>query len=301
VAREFGEIESVAEGAWFADRRALHDARVHRPLQAGISGGASDGADSIVVSGDYEDDEDCGDVIIYTGHGGNDPATRRRVANQSLTAGNMALARSSDEGLPLRVVRGANGDPKYSPSAGFRYDGLYRVDRYWHEVGRSGYTIWRFRLVKDQPAPVAETGSPQTSSEATAAAPDGTDTPERAAIVVQRIVRQTAVTAWVKQIHDHECQLCGIRLVTPSGPYAEGAHIRPLGRPHDGSDSPANVLCLCPNCHVLFDTGSIYVDEGQVLGITPSRPIRIVSPHVVDEQNLAYHRERIGSPEPPHG
>ena len=58
---------------------------MHRQLQAGIAGGEAHGADSIVVSGGYEDDEDCGDVIVYTGQGGNDPATKKQIADKTLT------------------------------------------------------------------------------------------------------------------------------------------------------------------------------------------------------------------------
>src|SRR3954447_18590718 len=105
----------------FDSRQAAHDAGAHRPLQAGISGAAAEGADSIVVSGGYEDDEDYGDVIVYTGHGGNDPATARQVADQRLERGNLALAVSADRGLPVRVVRGAGGDAAYSPTRGYRY------------------------------------------------------------------------------------------------------------------------------------------------------------------------------------
>lgn len=39
-------------------------------------------------------------------------------------------------------------------------------------------------------------------------------------------------------------------------PYAEAAHIRALGSPHNGPDVIENVLCLCPNHHVLFDNGA---------------------------------------------
>jgi putative restriction endonuclease len=77
---------------------------------------------------------------------------------------------------------------------------------------------------------------------------------------VQRIVRNTAVTEWVKELYDFTCQICDERLETPSGPYAEGAHVRPMGRPHNGPDSVTNVLCLCPNHHVLFDRGVIGID-----------------------------------------
>lgn len=72
-----GEIEGVEAGVTFENRRALHDAGILRPLQAGIAGGASSGAESIILSGGYVDDQDYGDEIIYTGHGGRDPTSGR--------------------------------------------------------------------------------------------------------------------------------------------------------------------------------------------------------------------------------
>ena len=64
-----GHIEGVRVGQTFANRRALHDANVHRGLMQGI---APDGS-SIVLSGGYIDDEDEGEIIIYTGEGGETP------------------------------------------------------------------------------------------------------------------------------------------------------------------------------------------------------------------------------------
>src|SRR5215207_9194293 len=43
--------------------------------RAGIFGSSTQGADSIVLSGGYKDDEDHGDIIVYSGYGGRDPAT----------------------------------------------------------------------------------------------------------------------------------------------------------------------------------------------------------------------------------
>ncbi|MGH3370905.1 MAG: HNH endonuclease [Nocardioidaceae bacterium] len=57
------------------------------------------------------------------------------------------------------------------------------------------------------------------------------------------MVRSTEVSRFVRGVHDHTCQICGLRLESPAGGYSEGAHIRPLGRPHDGSDTADNVLC----------------------------------------------------------
>ena len=68
--RIFGHIPGIQEGQTFANRIELSLARVHPPTQAGISGSQNEGADSIVLSGGYEDDKDFGDVVIYTGHGG---------------------------------------------------------------------------------------------------------------------------------------------------------------------------------------------------------------------------------------
>ena len=90
MARTFGEIPGQPEGTTYIDRRAA--AVVHPPLQHGISGSGREGADSIVVSGGYEDDEDFGDLIIYSGAGGRDPATGAQVADQQLEAQNLGLA-----------------------------------------------------------------------------------------------------------------------------------------------------------------------------------------------------------------
>ena len=80
----FGHIPGYPVGSWFENRAELADAGVHRHRQAGISGSASEGADSIVLSGGYEDDQDIGDVIVYTGYGGRDPATGKQVSDQGL-------------------------------------------------------------------------------------------------------------------------------------------------------------------------------------------------------------------------
>lgn len=83
-----------------------------------------------------------------SGQGGNDPQSKRQVADQELTRGNAGLLRSQLDGREVRVIRGSGGDPAYSPTSGFRYDGLYRVSDSWQDLGHDGYRIWRFRLEK---------------------------------------------------------------------------------------------------------------------------------------------------------
>ncbi|HWH13480.1 MAG TPA: YDG/SRA domain-containing protein [Miltoncostaeaceae bacterium] len=286
----FGHIPGVAIGTVFENRAALAKAGVHRQLQAGISGGAKEGADSIVLSGGYPDDEDYGDLIVYTGHGGRRPGSRKHVEDQQLAGGNLALARSSDEGLPVRVVRGSEGDPAHSPERGYRYDGLYSVVRYWDERGRDGFRIWRFQLAALDVEPPVQGD----------AADEGAVS--RRQVSTAQLVRRREVARALKELHDHRCQICGISIATPAGPYAEAAHIRPLGRPHDGPDELSNMLCLCPNHHVAFDSGALVIDEDfmvrEVLSGLEIGRLSLVPRHVPHPAHLHYHRgvHHLGRP-----
>ncbi len=127
--------------------------------------------------------------------------------------------------------------------------------------------------------------------------PAGDKAPSRSVITGSRIIRDTSVARAVKKLHDHACQVCGQRLLLPGGPYAEGAHIRPLGQPHNGPDEPSNVLSLCPNCHVLFDSGAIGISKRwQIIGTVRElngRELSRVGAHYLDKLHLKYHRERV--------
>lgn len=85
--RSFGHVLGVAVGVIFENRNDLGQAGVHRPRMAGISYSEREGADSIIISGGYEDDEDHGDLIIYTGPRGKRSATGRQIADQQFTRG----------------------------------------------------------------------------------------------------------------------------------------------------------------------------------------------------------------------
>ncbi|MEU3570138.1 YDG/SRA domain-containing protein [Kitasatospora sp. NPDC036755] len=283
----YGEVPGIHVGRSFANRRELAASKVHRPLQAGICGTAEFGAESIVISGGYEDDEDHGDVIVYTGQGGRDPETQRQVKDQELTRGNAALFTSQTTDSPVRVVRAVRHSSKTS-NPSYRYDGLFRVEDSWHDVGRSGFRIWRYRLVSlFDYVPALQTPILQE--------PMGQDTPTRLEVKVRQIVRSTQVANFVKRAHDFACQVCGERLRTPTGSYAEAAHIRGLGQPHNGPDVAGNVLCLCPNHHALFDFGTLTISEELTITDhatgTEIGKLREAPGHQVDRAHLAYHRD----------
>ena len=303
----FGAIPGIAIGEIFADRRAVKAAGLHRDTMAGIAW-TQRGAEAIVVSGGYEDDQDGEELIIYTGHGGNDRSTGGQIGDQRLHRGNLAMTWSCLEGLPTRVIRGAGALTSQAPRMGYRYDGMYYVDSYWRDRGRAGFAIWRFRLVRDRAAPLPSVREWGELAEAPTDYDVGGLAP-RAETTIQRVVRNGDTVQQIKILHDYRCQICDTRLETLAGPYAEGAHIRPLGQPHNGVDGADNILCLCPNCHVRLDFGAIVIaDDLAILDATTlvrasglRTHLRIDPRHPIEPEYLRYHRGLFGRPLTAHG
>ena len=107
------------------------------------------------------------------------------------------------------------------------------------------------------------------------------------------VVRDTKLGKQVKRMYDYRCQVCGERLECEGGPYAEAAHIRPLGRPHNGPDTLNNLLCLCPNHHVLFDYGALTVEDDFKLSDRESF-LAVRTDHAINHDHLEYHRGMWG-------
>ncbi|QJX45913.1 hypothetical protein HMJ29_02755 [Hymenobacter taeanensis] len=141
--RIFGHISYYQPGDTFPNRLALSQAGVHRPTRAGISGTAAEGADSIVLADQYEDDVFAENELTYAGHGGRDPKTGHQVSDQELNPKNQALVQSHTTGQPVRVVRKVAHEGEMV----YRYEGLYRVAGVTFESGKSGFKVWKFRLV----------------------------------------------------------------------------------------------------------------------------------------------------------
>ena len=141
----YGAVPEVQPGEVFDTRAALRTARLHRPLIHGISGSGDRGAESIVLSAGYVDDEDLGDRIVYTGAGGRDVDTGRQIKDQTFERQNRALQASYESGAPVRVIRGHQSKP-HGPPFGYRYEGLWRVVRAWREPGKDGFLVCRVEL-----------------------------------------------------------------------------------------------------------------------------------------------------------
>lgn len=103
--------------------------------------------------------------------------------------------------------------------------------------------------------------------------------------VVNRIIRDTPLVRELKELYQNRCQICSEALVLPGGRrYSEGHHIRPVGNPHNGPDSPDNLLIVCPNHHVLCDYGAISLD---------CRALVVHPKHELRSEYIDYHNERI--------
>ncbi|XP_056444514.1 E3 ubiquitin-protein ligase UHRF2-like isoform X1 [Gadus chalcogrammus] len=174
----YGPVPGVPVGTTWKFRVQVSEAGVHRPHVGGIHGRSNDGSYSLVLAGGFEDEVDRGDEFTYTGSGGRDLSGNKRIGehsfDQTLTHMNRALALNCDaplndkdgaesrnwrEGKPVRVVRSSKGRriSKYAPEEGNRYDGIYKVVKYWPEIGKCGFLVWRYLLRRDDLEPAAWT------------------------------------------------------------------------------------------------------------------------------------------------
>ncbi|WP_234328132.1 HNH endonuclease [Streptomyces sp. NRRL S-37] len=166
---------------------------------------------------------------------------------------------------------------------------LQDVDRQalFERIGLDGYTT-AGSLLNPSEGESGDTGMDDEHGRATGPAP-------RRAATRSVIVRDEALARKVKELEGDRCQICDTALRYLNRPYSEAAHIRGLGRPHHGPDELHNLLCLCANCHVLFDGLEIYIDpDGLVRGTRDDREprrLRRAPGHPIDEAHLDYHRD----------
>jgi hypothetical protein len=140
----FGHAGTYRPGDTFRNRIDLSLSGVHRPRRAGVCGTPLLGAESIVLAGQYEEDNFEEEEILYSGNGGRDPKTGRQIMDQVATTGIMALLRSVETGQPVRVLRKVPAEDGGLDV--YRYEGLYSVVGSSYGPGKSGFQVYVFRL-----------------------------------------------------------------------------------------------------------------------------------------------------------
>jgi len=280
----FGHITGIHEGEIFESREKLSLSGIHRPPMNGIWGREKEGACSIVLSGGYEDDVDELDYILYTGQGGQDSPGGKQVSDQEFIRGNKGLVLSKEYNLPVRVTRGYQ--VQNGPEKGYRYDGLFFVKDYERIKGKSGYYICRFHLESEKSVQEIEENIQDTL-------PREYSPAKRKETTTTKVQRSVRLRERIKDIYDYKCQVCGVRLNSPSGPIAIGAHIKGLGQPHNGPDAIENMLCLCPNHHDQFDAFAFTInpENFKIVGLNEfnDKKIQLNKKHNIDKQFLQYH------------
>ena len=113
----------------------------------------------------------------------------------------------------------------------------------------------------------------------------------------------------VKQIKSKytKCQFCNyvfesyINSNNEIKQYSEAAHIKP--KSEGGLDNLNNILCLCANCHSLFDLGTLYIDDNFVVRkseklLNLSRyedsyfnELELNEDHELELSNIKFHRK----------
>lgn len=97
------------------------------------------------------------------------------------------------------------------------------------------------------------------------------------------LVRNRKLTQELKKIYSSKCQICNGQIrIDQHNYYIEAHHIKPLGEPHNGPDLMENMLCVCPNCHVLLDYNAIILNLDNM-----------VIKHKIDKQYVDYHNSRL--------
>ncbi|KAI0499481.1 hypothetical protein KFK09_017685 [Dendrobium nobile] len=128
--RIIGSIPGIDVGNVYFFRMELCVVGLHGLVQAGIdyapASRSSSGepiATSIIVSGGYEDDM------------------------MKLEGGNLALERSMTYGIEIRVIRGVKFDQSPTRRV-YVYDGLYKVVDFWMDSGKSGFGVYKYKLLR---------------------------------------------------------------------------------------------------------------------------------------------------------
>jgi hypothetical protein len=132
----------------------------------------------------------------------------------------------------------------YMPGPGyFKFFGRPLDDfDWWHEEIR--------KVVAFDWSPYSKAARPKSYPKTPTASDAGKV--ERIETKIYRVLRDTALALKIKHMHNYSCQICNETITLAGGRrYVEAHHIQPLGTPHDGPDCEENIICVCPNHHVM--------------------------------------------------
>lgn len=170
-----GKIPGIYSGQTFEYRALLHDMGVHRSTRYSICGSVSSGAVSMILSRGTTLDRDVGYEFTFSSTTEISKTEinsqyNKKLGNKRLSRSNLALALTCGAALntecgakardwrtsrPVRVCRTSDVENSiYTPEAGIRYDGLYKLVKYWpSQDQRSSKVSWKFLFRRDDQEP----------------------------------------------------------------------------------------------------------------------------------------------------
>ncbi len=183
---------------------------------------------------------------------------------------------------------------------GFENFGVYRKDRTpYRNVTRAQYAALIAHLGSETKVPSIQ--KDKEKAETTSPIAFDIDEPAEALRIpcsTYRILRDTELARRIKKQYDFACQICGKTINLKNNQrYAEAHHLKPLGTPHNGPDIQGNIICVCPNDHVLLDYGAVKLKKSN-LHIKTGREIK---DEYIDYHNSVIYNEtgEIKEPESP--
>jgi hypothetical protein len=177
------------------------------------------------------------------------------------------IRRRSGDPLPPSWQAIVRRELEYNSSDSESYQKRFNL---FYSVSGIGGGVWGLRALEQSTPSAVDSAEP--SNPATR-------------IETYRILRDTAMARRMKKLHQDACQICGTVIQLLDGQtYSEAHHIRPLGRPHNGPDTAANILVVCPTHHVLCDYGAISLDQTMLTERDE---------HKIDPQFITYHNTSV--------
>ncbi|WP_294283490.1 HNH endonuclease [uncultured Chryseobacterium sp.] len=92
---------------------------------------------------------------------------------------------------------------------------------------------------------------------------DNIDNEKKVRIIreIESILRNKKLVEKIKKLYKNTCQICESQIrIGENTYYSEVHHVIALGNPHNGPDTINNMICVCPNCHVMLDFKFISLD-----------------------------------------
>ncbi|WP_170369631.1 HNH endonuclease [Ruegeria arenilitoris] len=182
-----------------------------------------------------------------------------------------AIRVSNNDTTPKSLEAVVRKELEYNSSDSSNWQG----DRdLFYSVHGIGMGVWGLRALISETPLAHDIELPETTGEAV-----------RLEVTTNRIIRDTDMTKKVKALHNNECQMCGGFIELPNGQkYVEAHHIIPLGAPHNGPDTPDNIVVVCPNHHAMLDFGCITLSKSLLKNAVG---------HCISDASISYHNQAI--------